>query len=215
MNQSATCKKVSALLALYIDNKLDPDQTAFVTRHLEVCPDCYKKFVTLKTLIGELRLAYKDLISDSKSQEKKLQFNIKEYENFKTNLSSYFDNELPINESVNMKKYMIKFPNARKSLEEMYSLHKIITTSVSCVKKTYNTDYSRKICYLIQGKSANFKRDLYLKVASFSAIFVFLSLLIVSTMPVGKTVIDKGIKFFKKTIYVQAPQNNEIASELQ
>lgn len=214
MTQSETCKKVTSLLALYIDNKLDDTLKEFVAQHLEVCPECYKKFITLKQLIKELRCAYKDIINESKAQEKKIQFNIKEYENFHTNLSAYFDNELPLNESVKMKKYMIKFPNARKKLEEMYNLHKIISSSVVCLQKAFNNDYSKIICYRIQGKSPDFKKQLYLKAASFAAAFVVIAALIGSTLPVGKTVIDKGVKFFKKTIYVQALQHNEIASDI-
>lgn len=215
MTQSATCKKVTALLALYIDNKLDQNLRGFVSQHLEVCPECYKKYVTLKQLISELRAAYKDLLNDTKAQEKKTQFNIKEYEKFHTNLSAYFDNELPLNESVNMKKYMIKFPNARKNLEEMYNLHNAINSSVICIQKSFNDDYSKIICYRIQGKSPDYKNHIYLKAASYAGAIIILAALITSNSPVGKTVIERGFKFFKKTIYVEVPQNNEIASDLK
>jgi len=213
MNSSVTCKKVTSLLALYIDNKLDSESMDFVTQHLEVCPECHKKYVTLKNLINELRSAYKELVNETKAQEKKIQFNIKEYEKFHTNLSAYFDNELPLNESVNMKKYMIKFPNARKNLEEMYNLHKIISSSFVYLQKSFNDDYSRAICYRIQGKSPDFKKQIYLKAASFAGALILLGALIGSTLPVGKTVIERGVKFFKKTIYVQAPNSNDLVSE--
>ncbi len=215
MTQSTICEKVTALLALYIDNKLDIESKNFVAQHLEVCPDCYKKFVMLQQLIGELRSAYKELLNDSKLHENKIQFSIKEYENFHTNLSAYFDNELPLNESVNMKKYMIKFPNARKSLEELYKLHKIINTSVISVKKTFNGDFSKIICYRIQGKALDLKKQFWLKIASYACLLVVIAALIGSSLPVSRTVIERGMKFFKKTIYVQTLRHNEIASDIE
>lgn len=215
MTQSTICEKVIALLALYIDNKLDTESKNFVAQHLEVCPDCYKKFVMLRQLIDELRNAYKELLNDSKLHEKKIQFSIKEYENFHTNLSAYFDNELPLNESVNMKKYMIKFPNARKSLEELYKLHKIINTSVVSVKKTFNEDFSKRICYRIQGKAPDLKKQFWLKIASYACVLVVIVALIGSSLPVSRTVIERGMKFFKKTIYVQTLRHNEIASDIE
>lgn len=214
MTQSITCKKVTSLLALYIDNKLDPRMQLFVKQHLEICPYCHKKYIMLKQLISELRNAYKDMIQDTAAEEKHRQFNIKEYEKFHTNLSAYFDNELPLNESVSMKKYMIKFPNARKDLEEMYNLHKIINTSLLCVKKTLNEDYSKTICYRVLGKNPDFKKQITLKIASFVGIIIMLATLITANIPIGKTVKEKSIKLFKKTIYVHSPINHELASDL-
>lgn len=215
MTQSTTCEKVTALLALYIDNKLDIESKNFVTQHLEICPACHKKFVMLQQLIKELRNAYKEILNDSKLHEKKIQFSIKEYENFHTNLSAYFDNELPLNESVNMKKYMIKFPNARKSLETLYKLHKIINTSVISVQKTFNEDFSKVICYRIQGKTPDLRQQFWIKTASYASVILVIAVLIGSSLPVSKTVIERGMKFFKKTIYVQTPLHNKIASDVE
>ncbi len=214
MTSSVTCQKVTSLLSMYIDNKLDYDLHEFVRRHLEICPECHKKYVMLKQLLAELRNAYKDLIQDTEAHEKKQIFNIKEYEKFHDNLSAYFDNELPLNESVNIKKYMIKFPNARKDLEEMYNLHKIISNSVVCVKKNFNKDYSKTICYELQGIDPSNKKAAYIKIASFAGIIIILAALFLTTLPVGKTVIDKGVNFLKHTIYVQKTVNQELALDL-
>ena len=129
MSQSDNCRKVLSLLALYIDDKLDVETREFVENHLRICPACNKKYVMMKELIIELRNAYKQFSDESASQEKKVQFNIKEHERFQDNLSAYFDNELPLEESLSMKKYMIKIPKARRDLENLYHLHNIINSS--------------------------------------------------------------------------------------
>ena len=109
---------------------------AFVEKHLQICPECNKKYIMLKELIYELRNAYQQLNYDVSAQDtKQQQFNIKEHENFQTNLSAYFDNELPLNESLSMKKYMIKYPKARKELEALYNLHSVIISSFNNTKR--------------------------------------------------------------------------------
>lgn len=215
MQEKETCKKVTSLLGLYIDNKLDEDTKRFVFTHLEYCQECHEKYLMLKQLIFELRKAYNELILDIQNQEKKHLFYIKEYEKFHSNLSAYFDNELPLNESLNIKKYMIKFPNARQDLEEMYELHNLISDCSSSVKKTMNQDFSKKLSYKIQGKPINYRQQLSLKIASYALIILTISLLIFSTLPQGKTVIEKGLKYFKKTIYVEAPSTKKLANELK
>lgn len=207
MTQSANCKKIMSLLALYIDNKLDDETTEFVENHLQTCPECNKKYHMLKDLIFELRLAYQQLDKKVEINKPKLQFNIKEHEKFQENLSAYFDNELPLNESLIMKKYMIKYPKARKELEELYLLHALINNSFGSTKKIFNDNYSKKICFRLQGKNFNEKKHLKLKIASYAvSILIVLTLLFYSS-PIGKTVINKSIEFFKRNIYVSNPIN--------
>lgn len=214
MSQSVNCRKVMSLLALYIDGKLDLETKEFVEKHLQICPECGKKHKMLKELICELRNAYMQLSDDSNIQEKKVQFNIKEYEKFQTNISAYFDNELQLNESLSMKKYMIKFPNARKELEDLYFLHNLMSASFNNTKKYFNDDFSRKICYKVQGKTFDEKNNFRLKVATYVAsVLLMLSLLLYST-PVGKTVIDRGVKFFKKNVYVLNPVSDNIIRDI-
>lgn len=213
MTQSTTCKKVMSLLALYIDNKLDFETREFVERHLEVCPECNKKYHMLKDLIFELRKAYNQLNDDTFYQEKNTQFNIKEHEKFQNNISAYFDNELQLDESLNMKKYMIKFPKARQELEDLYLLHNIIFSSFNNTKKNLDKDYSKIISYKIQGRKYNINSNTHIKVASYAiSLFVILSLLFLSS-PLGKTVINKSKEFFIKNVYVSTPQNTTIVIE--
>lgn len=215
MNQNSSCIKVTKLLALYIDNKLDKSSYEFVKSHLKTCPECYQKYLMLKELIYELRTAYNKLINHSKKQAKTTQFNIKEYENFQTNVSAYFDNELPLNESVKMKKYMIKYPNARKELEEIYNLHTHINSSYLSVKRFFNTDFSKKICYKLQGKPENYQKLIYFKIASYAGLILTIAALTFAILPVGRTVIEKQLKKINNTIYVENIQHQELAGDLQ
>lgn len=203
MNSSVTCKKVSALLSMYIDKKLDFEQTNFVRNHLEICPACYCKYKTLKSLLQELRNAYADILTDTVIHEKNRMFNIKEYEQFKTNLSAYFDNELSVEESVDIKKYMIKFPNARTDLEFMYNLHKILTKSFITTKKSFSQDFAKNISYQIQGKKYS-NRAFSMKVAGFVGVILILGTLALSNTTQAKTFLEETYKkIFKEVIYVK------------
>lgn len=213
MTQSSACRKVTSLLALYIDGKLDEETKAFVEKHLQICPECNKKYIMLKELIYELRNAYQQLNYDVSAQDTKQQFNIKEHENFQTNLSAYFDNELPLNESLSMKKYMIKYPKARKELEALYNLHSVINSSFNNTKRYLNSDYAKIICYRLQGKNYNVQKQKRLKIASYVASILLALTILFYTSPVGKTVINKSIEFFKKNIYVSSPSNIGIVTE--
>lgn len=214
MSQSDNCRKVLSLLALYIDDKLDVETREFVENHLRICPACNKKYVMMKELITELRNAYKQFSDESASQEKKVQFNIKEHERFQDNLSAYFDNELPLEESLSMKKYMIKIPKARRDLENLYHLHNIINSSFCNTKKLFNNDYSRLISYRLQGKTYDLKRNFRLKVATYAASILLILVVFFYNSSLGKTVIDKGLEFLKRNIYVTQPSNIEIVSDV-
>ena len=214
MTQSAACKKVISLLALYIDNKLDKSSTTFVKNHLDICPNCYRRYISLKELINELRTTYKTIEEDTVTEEKNRTFNIKEYEKFQSNLSAYFDNELSLNESLDTKKYMIKFPNSRTALEEMYLLRKIINNSYNEVKKSFNADYSKSICKKILGQNPYKINELILKIASFTGIILLFGMLIGANISFAQMVKEKSLKLIKKTIYVNSQINHELASDL-
>lgn len=213
MNESSTCKKILSLLSLYIDKKLDLDDMQFVKTHLEICPSCYNKYIMLQDLVNEMRSAYQDFLSESLLQEKNQKFNIKEYEHFQTNISAYFDNELTLNDSVSMKKYMIKFPNARKEVELLYNLHNMIIDSKKEVKKSFTDDYSKLICEKILGKPINFKKNIALKVAIFVCIF-FIGGFLLLISPVKTVFVEQGGKLLKQFINVQKTINHELAIDL-
>ena len=213
MEENSVCQKIISLLALYIDGKLDTEKTNFVKKHIELCPNCNRRFIALKELIIQIRKAYKEFQTDTE-EDKKRMFCIKEYEKFLTNLSSYFDNELSINESVSMKKYMIKVPNARKKLEDMCALHQLIDSTTNLIKQSCPHDFSRKICEKVLGQNPYLKNELILKLASAIGIIILLGFFFSSNFSFAKTVREKSLKLLKKPFYVQIPINHELASDL-
>ena len=212
--QNQICKKVVSLLPLSIAGKLDSEQDRFVKLHLEVCPECYRRFIAIRELIAQIRDAYKEFVQDTITEKSKSTFCIKEYENFLTNLSSYFDNELSLNDSVAMKKYMIKYPNARQKLEELSKLHIAINDTANAVKKSFNKDFSSEICKNVFGKNPQFISNMWLKIASTVGVILLLGLFLSSNFSIAKTVREKGKRLFQKPIYVQWQINKELATDL-
>ena len=128
-------------------------------------------------------------------------------------ISAYFDNELQLNESLTMKKYMIKFPKARKELEDLYLLHNIMFASFQNTKKNCDKDFSKGICYRLQGKKYNYNQLNRIKIASYVVSILIILSFVFYSLPAGKTVIDKGLKFFSKNIYVSNPINHSIVND--
>lgn len=131
------CRKISALLELYVENRLSSLEKSLVEEHLASCPDCRDKYVRMKDAIKNLRTSYEHLLQEFEEIERNKIFKVKEHDIFYANISSYIDNELSYNEAVDFRKYLLKSKPARKSLEEAYMLE-------NNLKKTF-TDYSNNL----------------------------------------------------------------------
>lgn len=181
MNSNTTCAKVTALMSLYIDNKLEEPMLSFVKEHIQICESCYKKYLTLSKLLTDLKKIYTSLETKMPVKEKVSVFNIKEYEDFRENLSAYLDNELPIEKSVDMKKYMIKYPNARYELEKIYKLQQNMQTSINNLKKGIHYNYTKPILYKLGGnKIINNKAKLIAKLIFYTFLLCTLLITIIS-----------------------------------
>ncbi|HJN47052.1 MAG TPA: zf-HC2 domain-containing protein [Vicinamibacterales bacterium] len=63
--QRASCSKVVALLADYLEEQLPPARHAELTRHLETCSSCLAQLKTYRSTVSLLRsLREEDLPSD-------------------------------------------------------------------------------------------------------------------------------------------------------
>lgn len=145
MPEDLLCKKVSALLSQYIDNKVTRQEREFIEEHLAMCPDCYKKFIYLKNLINSLKDSYKKVMNMAIQKQRKATFSIREHENFRSNISPYLDNELETTESFQFRKYLIKSKMAQREVRHAYSLQKKMHNSFEDVKKQLNVDFSKLI----------------------------------------------------------------------
>ena len=116
------CKKINSLIALYVENRLSKEEQSIVENHLIECQECRDKYVQMKDAIKNLRKSYENLLEEFKQIEENNLFKIKEHEIFYSNISSYIDNELPYNEAVKFRQYLLRSKPAQKGLREAYSL---------------------------------------------------------------------------------------------
>lgn len=142
MTVNLTCTQVSALLSFYIEDKLSCQLRQFVEMHLEKCPTCRAKLDALSGMMQSLKEVH-EKIAAIKSNENTS--SASQSDELKINISAYVDNELNDEDNIRVKKCIISNPQARKELESMYNLKKILTTSFEKSKNESKEDYSKYI----------------------------------------------------------------------
>lgn len=135
MHINLICAKVNSLLPSFIEGTLEEKEENFVLEHLKICVKCRYKYQKMKKLMSLFENDY----THPKTADDK------EYEYFTQNLSAYCDNELPFEESVKFKKYIIKTPKAREKLRETYKLRELLKQSHQNLIKKFNHDFSKSI----------------------------------------------------------------------
>ncbi len=142
MQNQLTCEQVTALLSFYLEDKLSAKLSGFVKKHLENCPQCREKYLQMKNVIEKF--------IDIQAEEIENPYITKQYEDFKSNLSAYIDNELDDTDSIKIKKIAISNPLARQDLENIYTFKKLLHDSFEKTKNEFKTDYSKLIINKIQ-----------------------------------------------------------------
>ena len=204
------CKKVTSMLSLYIDDRLNEEHKSFVEDHFKICPSCYQKYKEIKSIIENLRLSYEKVLKQAEKIENANLFNIREYEKFYYNISSYIDNELSDEESINFRKYLLKSKSARNDLKNAYNLKIQIDDSVDKCKEQMNVDLSKKISKIVrEEKEKEFTNTkMYLKVAILTGLLIFsLSGMCLFFQSSKQPNNQKFFRYHKKVIYVQKPQD--------
>lgn len=173
MTMNLTCTQVSALLSFYIDDKLSSQLKQFVESHLEVCPTCRAKLEALTSMVKSLKEVHKKLASMQPEQVDNVAYLSEnpQYDAFKINLSAYVDNELNDEDNIKIKKYVISNPKARKELEDMYKLRKVLNNSFDKMKNDVKEDYSKFILKRIDIQEEIYGPDSFSKVV---ALFIFI-----------------------------------------
>ena len=165
MQYQLTCEQVNALMPFYLENKLTEKLSNFVKQHLQKCPTCMQKYNAIK---NALKLNNDEITPDVNKQ----------YDNYINNLSAYIDNELNDEESLKMKKYAISNPIARKNLENIYTLKRIINLAYEKTKQEQKTDYSKLITnQIIQEETDNYN---YLFKKLFTSFTILISILVLT-----------------------------------
>lgn len=140
-----SCSQVSSLLKFYLDDKLNEQIKEIIEIHLECCQTCREKYKTMLNIkIGFIQA--KEYLDNIKSENDMIEnFNTKPNYVTVKNLSAYSDNELSDEESLKVKKYVIKNLSGRQALEEIYELRNILKKAFKKDETQIKEDYSKKI----------------------------------------------------------------------
>ena len=184
------CQKVSAMLSLFIDNKLNDDDNFFVETHLLKCGECYKKYIEMKSVMTNLHLEYEKLMDEFDKIEAENTFNIREYEKFYENISPYIDDELCYEDSIKFRKYLLSSKPARVELANAYGLRNSIKQSVEKMTNSLNLNYSKKILKRLKNENPENFENMY-KRAAIALIIMVVSLLVLTFV---------GYKYMHRTI---------------
>ena len=161
-----SCSQVNSLLNFYISNKLNNQIREIVEEHIEKCSVCREKYQTLLSIKLQFIQAkeYLDNIGTKTSSEQVLSD-----EKIQTPiqiLSEYSDNELSDEESLKVKKCIMKNLSTRKSLEELYELRNSIKQSFEKSEALMKEDYSKNVLNRIELENEFKRGGSKLKVAS-------------------------------------------------
>ena len=163
MQPELTCNQVGALMTFYMDDKLSTKLAEYVQHHLEICPNCAKKYNQLRNIMNKFTTA-KSNSAHSKTDEFEEQFMTKQYDEFKSSLSAYIDNELSDAENIRIKKIAISNPLARQDLEDMYTFKKALHSSFNKTKQEIKNDFSKYVLSNIEFDEAFPKKNTFLQI---------------------------------------------------
>lgn len=150
MQYNLSCEQVTALLTFYAEEKLSAKLSNYVKEHLDKCPICKEKYLQLLNLLKRF--------NEIQNEEIENPYATKQYEDFKSNLSAYVDNELDDLENIKIKKIAISNPLARQDLEDIFTYKKLLYTSFEKTKNELKTDYSKVIISKLQQEYSQDKK---------------------------------------------------------
>lgn len=201
--EELTCKKVTSMLSLYIDDRLNDEHKAFVEDHFQKCPQCFQKYKDMKNIIENLKFSYEKILKEVEGIETVNLFNIREYEKFYNNISAYIDNELTYDESIEFRKYLLKSKAARVDLRNSYNLESQIQDSISKCINNCEVKLAKKVVKKIKKGRKTVNNNVYLKVAIISGLLLFTSSGMYVFKHSDKNYNQEFIKPQKKIIYVK------------
>lgn len=145
MDNKTICRKISAMLSLYIDNRVTYQERAFIEEHLSNCKECYKKYIYLKSLVKDLKDSYRHILDLTRKKQQQKVFSIREHEKFLEALYPYVDNELEASECMEFRQYLVKSPNAQRQLKNVYVLQKELRNTFDKTQKSFNKDLTKTV----------------------------------------------------------------------
>ena len=156
-----TCLQMDILLSFYAKNDLSSNLKSLVEDHLSSCSGCKAKYEIIKSVFDQLEenlevksTPVKNSIRENEGYKTRPHG---QYDNFRTNLSAYIDNELSGDESVKMKKFTISNSHARKELEDSYNIKKLINDSFRKTKSETKHDFARSTLRKLESEDTQFE----------------------------------------------------------
>ena len=131
------CEQMEMLIAFYIEGGLSDNMKRSIEKHMSICPNCRAKYNFVKSLFSDMK--------EKASVKEENTYVTAQHKSFRDNLSAYVDNELPQEENIKMKKYTICNKKARKELEEVYHIRKLMSDSFNKTKTSANKDFSKHV----------------------------------------------------------------------
>gem|GEM_PF-5582722 len=193
---NSICRKVTALLGAYIENKLTNTERKFVESHFVKCAGCRKKFYEMNKIIGSLHYEYEKMIKEFDKIEADKNSRTLCSPEFYKNISPYIDNELGLEDSIKFRKYILKSKQARSELENAYKLSSSIKKSAAGFMDKSNINVSRKVIKRLKNSNTDTKSGIYKRAAII--ISFMLSLL-------AAIAVFAGLCYFNKS-YAQIPK---------
>lgn len=141
-----TCAQMDVLISFYIDDELSQTLKKQVEEHLKNCAICSAKYEIITSMISDMKnCCQTDNANNLGAVNTEVKTSAYQYQFFKNNLSAYIDNELNDEDNLKIKKLTINNKNARKELEENFSLRKIMSDSFKKCKSENKKDFSKHI----------------------------------------------------------------------
>ena len=175
MHPQLTCNQVTALLTYYVENKLNDQLKQYVEYHLSTCPECNKKYQKLKRIANNFSEISKKI--NSEDSESDNTYRTKQYEEFRSNLSAYIDNELSDEESIRIKKIAISNPIARRDLEDIYTFKHLLRCSFDKTKHDVKEDFSKNVLSQIYSLHTTDKLDMFYLIMTIFTVIIALALI--------------------------------------
>ena len=184
------CKKVVSMLSLYIENKLDDVDRKFIEHHFSKCSECYQKYLEMHEIITNLHFEYEKLLAEFERIEANKMFNIREYEQFYKNISSYIDDELCYDDCIKFRKYLLKSKPARAELASAYGGKNNMGGSVAMFKDKINVNFSKKVINRLQSENKDSFENVYRRAAVVLGFMI--STLIIVSLYMGFSYLNKS-----------------------
>ena len=208
MKNKSVCRKVTAMLSLYIDNKITAAEKSFIDEHLNSCDECYKKYLYLKSLIKNLKDSYKQVLEVALKKQKQRTFSIREHEKFLQELSPYIDNELSAKECFEFRKYLIKSKPAQRELKNIYILQKELRRAFNRTKKEFSPSVSRSVINNLRNKHKRFESTIIREIFTMrtAKIAILAGLILIGTYEFKQ--IDTPLKEKTKQVFLKEHNNS-------